>query len=57
MMLSASTVRVITKRTGPGQPLPVCVGTERELEDDDGKACYWSVEILTPKLIVKCGEQ
>ena len=45
------------QRAGPGELLPVLVGRERELEDDDRQARHRGVEVGAPELVVERGEQ
>ena len=45
------------QRAGPGQLLPILVGRERELEDDDRQARHRRVEVGAPELVVERGEQ
>ena len=45
------------QRAGPGELLPVLVGAERELEDDDRQARHRRVEVDAPELVVERGEQ
>ena len=56
-MLSASTASGDEQRAGPGEPLPVLVGAERELEDDDRQARHRRVEVGREELVVERGEQ
>ena len=57
MMLSASTGDGDEQRAGPGEPLPVVVGAQRELEDDDRQARHRRVQVGAEELVVERGEQ
>ena len=56
-MLSASTAKVMISAPVQASDLPVLVGAERELEDDDRQAGDRRVEIGAPELVVERGEQ
>src|ERR1700691_6694083 len=45
------------QRAGPRQVLPILVGAQGELEDDDREVRHGSIEVSAPKLIVERGEQ
>ena len=57
MMLSASTAMVMISAPVQASCLPVLVGAERELEDDDRQARHRRVEVGAPELVVERGEQ
>ena len=45
------------ERADPGEPLPVGIGAERELEDDDRQARHRGVQVGREELVVERGEQ